>query len=42
MADNPPADPIQYEDVYAEVPQWPKVVGIISLVWAGLGLCCTG
>ncbi|MBX3359407.1 MAG: hypothetical protein KF745_13390 [Phycisphaeraceae bacterium] len=25
-----------------EVPTWPKVVGIISIVWAGIGLTCAG
>ena len=32
----------QYEEVYVEVPQWPKVVGILSIVWGSLGTCCGG
>lgn len=35
-----PADIEQYEEVYADIPQWPKVVGIISIVLASLGGCC--
>lgn len=23
-------------------PRWPKVVGVFSIVWGGLGLCCLG
>lgn len=30
------------EDVYIEVPQWPKTVGILSIIWACLLLGCTG
>jgi hypothetical protein len=29
-------------DFGAEPPAWPKVVGIISIVWASLGLICNG
>ncbi len=32
----------QYEEVYVEVPQWPKVVGILSIVWGSLGTLCGG
>lgn len=38
----PPADIEQYEEVYADVPQWPKVVGIFSIVWGSLGVVCNG
>lgn len=42
MADTLPPDPVQYEDIYVEVPQWPKVVGILSIIWGSLGVCCNG
>ncbi|MCC6427542.1 MAG: hypothetical protein IT435_12060 [Phycisphaerales bacterium] len=32
--------PIEPEPFPAELPKWPKVVGIISIVWASLGTCC--
>lgn len=35
-----PEPQAQYEEVYVEVPQWPKVVGILSIVWASLGMTC--
>lgn len=30
------------EPEFAEPPKWPKVVGIISIVWGALGFCCLG
>lgn len=27
-------------DAFAEPPKWPKTVGIISIVWGGLGVAC--
>lgn len=30
------------EALLAEPPKWPKVVGIISIVWAALGITCAG
>ncbi|MCW5777387.1 MAG: hypothetical protein KIS87_13200 [Phycisphaeraceae bacterium] len=33
-----PDDP----SLFLDAPKWPKVVGIISICWAGLGLFCTG
>jgi len=39
--ENPPMEPGDLGTL-AEPPKWPKVVGIISIVWAGLGLTCTG
>lgn len=36
----PPMD--REEEVYIEVPQWPKTVGILSVSWAALGTCCVG
>ncbi len=32
----------QLDDLLAEPPVWPKVIGIISIVWASLGIFCTG
>jgi hypothetical protein len=41
--DTPPTEPGELEDaLLADPPSWPKVVGIISIVWASLGLTCTG
>lgn len=40
-ANTPPIDP-ELEDQLAERPSWPKVVGIISIVWGSLGLVCNG
>lgn len=37
-----PEQQAQYEEVYVEVPQWPKVVGILSIVWGSLGTLCGG
>lgn len=31
---------VQYEEVYVEVPTWPRAIGIFSIIWASLGLCC--
>lgn len=31
-----------YEEVYVDVPQWPKAIGIVSIIWAGIGLTCLG
>lgn len=39
---NPSEAPVAYEEVYVNVPQWPKVVGGISIGWALINLCCTG
>ncbi len=36
------AGPDAYDDDFVEPPRWPKVVGIISICWGGLGLCCNG
>lgn len=36
----PPVIPGELD--HSEPPGWPKVVGIVSLVYAGLGLVCTG
>jgi hypothetical protein len=42
MTTIPPA-PNQFQvELEPEPPQWPKVIGIISIVWAGLGLTCSG
>ena len=30
------------EEIWSEPPAWPKVIGIISAVWGGLGLGCLG
>ncbi len=38
--DSPPSEVIP--DLPPEPPGWPKVVGIISIVWASLGLFCGG
>ncbi|MGP1309559.1 MAG: hypothetical protein ACTS27_05100 [Phycisphaerales bacterium] len=40
MSDAPDAD-MGAED-WREPPKWPKVVGIISIVWAVLGIVCNG
>ncbi|MEC9372616.1 MAG: hypothetical protein VYC34_02185 [Planctomycetota bacterium] len=37
----PPSADDEYVDL-PEPPKWPKVVGIISIVWASLGLLCGG
>lgn len=37
----PPTEPMGL-DVEPELPKWPKVVGIISIVFAGVGLTCSG
>ncbi|XVJ60241.1 MAG: hypothetical protein HEQ23_12935 [Tepidisphaera sp.] len=37
-----PAPQVAYEEVYVEVPQWPKIVGILSIIWGSLGTCCGG
>src|SRR5947209_8732581 len=40
---NPPTEPdVDLELTLAEPPSWPKTVGTISIIWAGLGLTCTG
>ncbi|MEK6703735.1 MAG: hypothetical protein AABZ53_15855 [Planctomycetota bacterium] len=31
-----------FEEVYVDVPQWPKAIGIVSIIWAGIGLTCLG
>lgn len=37
----PPAIGEGYDDdMFREPPKWPKVVGVISIVWGSLGLCC--
>jgi len=36
------SDQIDVQAPLTEPPQWPKVVGIISIVWAALLLTCTG
>ena len=38
--DTPAMSPVGEE--YIAPPAWPKVVGIISIVWAALGLTCSG
>ncbi len=38
---SPPITPSQI-DFDPEPPSWPKVIGIISIVWAALGLTCMG
>lgn len=35
----PPMAGDQLDD-FAEPPKWPKVIGIISIIWGSLGLCC--
>ncbi|MCB9837924.1 MAG: hypothetical protein H6813_01165 [Phycisphaeraceae bacterium] len=30
------------DDLDAELPKWPKVVGIISIVWGSIGVICNG
>jgi hypothetical protein len=30
------------DDLDAALPRWPKVVGIISIVWGGIGVICNG
>lgn len=43
MSEQHPSEaPVAYEEVYVNVPQWPKVVGGISIGWAVINLCCTG
>ncbi|MEZ6210492.1 MAG: hypothetical protein R3B46_04495 [Phycisphaerales bacterium] len=37
----PPTDPMDFE-LEPELPKWPKVVGITSIVLAGIGLGCGG
>ncbi|MFN0133528.1 MAG: hypothetical protein ACKVW3_13500 [Phycisphaerales bacterium] len=41
MSDAPPTDPREIE-IPAEPPRWPRVVGIISIVWGSLGIACNG
>jgi hypothetical protein len=38
--DTTPSPNAPYEEVYVEIPQWPKTVGIFSIVWGSLGTCC--
>lgn len=40
MESNTPQPPTYIPDLPPEPPQWPKVVGIISICWGGLGLLC--
>ena len=37
----PPTERDEFDDV-REPPKWPKVVGIISIVWGTLSMLCTG
>lgn len=37
-----PAEVDAYEEVYADVPGWPRLVGILSIVWGSLGIVCGG
>jgi len=30
------------DDLDAELPRWPKVVGVISIVWGSIGVICNG
>lgn len=39
-SESPPPDAM--DALLGETPQWPRTVGTISIVWAGLGLTCTG
>lgn len=41
MSDAPPTDP-EGIDLPPDLPRWPKVVGITSIVWGALGLMCAG
>jgi hypothetical protein len=36
----PPSEPLGDELALQEPPGWPKVVGIVSIVWGGLSLLC--
>ena len=36
-----PSEPSDFDDLAAP-PRWPKVIGIISIVWGALGIVCTG
>jgi hypothetical protein len=36
----PPVDPVLEMPMPEDPPAWPKVVGIISIVWGSLGLAC--
>ncbi len=38
----PPTDRGEFVDDFVEPAKWPKVIGIISIVWGGLGLLCGG
>lgn len=38
--DYQPSAPIDEPELLAEAPGWPKVVGIISIVWSSLGMFC--
>ena len=40
MSQLPPTESAFDMPMPAEPPAWPKVVGIISIVWASLGLLC--
>jgi len=40
MSQMPPVNPVLDMPMPEEPPAWPKVIGIISIVWAGLGLAC--
>jgi len=41
--ETPPTEPTAAADFdLREAPKWPKVVGIISIVWGGIGLLCGG
>jgi hypothetical protein len=40
MESNTPQPPTYIPDLPPEPPQWPKVVGIISICWGGLNLLC--
>ena len=44
MSDLTPIDapPTEADEFPAEQPQWPKVVGIISIVWGSVSLLCGG
>ncbi len=40
---NTPMEPQgAYEEVYVDMPQWPKAIGIVSIIWSGIGLTCLG
>ena len=42
MSDMPPPTSPVVDAFVDSNPGWPKVVGIISIVWGSLGLCCGG